>query len=180
MKKYQRISTAGLQVTTIHGAFSTDYVEAAALEKFLDSYNKNWQWTIDRFEKLKTVIQFYATKNRFSVPVSWKALCVSKELDIPIIEFKNETPLRDRLDRHPDEIAIDEFTILMREKMAKSRSKGRNGWDDPRLCTTQALSDSLRNHMEKGDPTDVALFCMMLKIRGSSILKPEGIKNDKN
>jgi hypothetical protein len=61
--------------------------------------------------------------------------------------------------QHPDDIAVDEFAAAMKAKMAEARAKGRSGWQD---CAPADLSRMLREHIEKGDPRDVANFCMML------------------
>lgn len=60
---------------------------------------------------------------------------------------------------HLDDIVVDEFAAAMKAKMAEARAKGRSGWQD---CTPADLSRMLRDHVEKGDPRDVANFCMML------------------
>jgi len=60
---------------------------------------------------------------------------------------------------HTDDIAVDSFARAMKAKMAQARAKGRSGWEgvDP-----ADLSRMLREHIEKGDPRDVANLCMML------------------
>ena len=55
----------------------------------------------------------------------------------------------------------------MKAKLAKSREKGRSGWEDKSLCSAEYLSELLRGHVDKGDPVDVANFCMMLPQRGA-------------
>jgi hypothetical protein len=60
---------------------------------------------------------------------------------------------------HPDDAAVDRFARAMKEKMAASRAKGRGGWQ---VASDYVLSRMLREHVEKGDPRDVANFCMML------------------
>jgi len=65
-------------------------------------------------------------------------------------------------DQHYDEYCIDVFAKLMKEKMAASRAKGRSGWDDPERCSVPYLQKLLHEHIAKGDPVDVANFCMML------------------
>ena len=62
-----------------------------------------------------------------------------------------------------DDRAVDEFARLMKQKMAASRAKGRGGWDDPDVCSVGSLSSMLLEHVAKGDPVDVANFCMMLR-----------------
>ena len=72
-------------------------------------------------------------------------------------------------DQHPDDLAVDAFAAAMKAKMAEARAKGRGGWEDPAQCTAEDLSRMLRDHVEKGDPRDVANFCMMLNQRGEAI-----------
>jgi hypothetical protein len=72
-------------------------------------------------------------------------------------------------DQHPDDLAIDRFATALKTKMAESRAKGRQGWDS---CPPAKLSTMLRHHVEKGDPRDVALFCMMLWHQAAPIESP--------
>lgn len=72
-------------------------------------------------------------------------------------------------DQHSDDLAVDAFAAAMKAKMAEARAKGRGGWEDPAQCTAEDLSRMLRDHVEKGDPRDVANFCMMLHQRGEAI-----------
>jgi len=60
---------------------------------------------------------------------------------------------------HPDDYAVQAFTNAMIEKMALSRAKGRGGWE---ACTWLELWGMLREHVEKGDPVDVANLAMMI------------------
>lgn len=69
--------------------------------------------------------------------------------------------------QHPDEYAIERFAAAMKGKMEKSREKGRGGWDDPQQCSVQLLAVMLCEHVLKGDPIDVANFCMMIHQRGA-------------
>lgn len=70
--------------------------------------------------------------------------------------------------KHPDDAAVDRFAEAMKQKLSAARAKGRGGWDTPE-CTQQRLSDMLREHVGKGDPRDVANFCMFLWCRGEAI-----------
>ena len=72
---------------------------------------------------------------------------------------------------HSDDLAVDAFAREMKAKLAASRAKGRSGWDDRAKCTDDNLSVLLREHVEKGDPIDVANFAMMLHSRGAKIFK---------
>ena len=75
-------------------------------------------------------------------------------------------------EQHPDDAAVDRFAEAMKAKLAKSRAKGRSGWEDKSLCSAEYLSELLRGHVDKGDPVDVANFCMMLQQRGEGIAAP--------
>lgn len=70
---------------------------------------------------------------------------------------------------HVDDMAVDRFAAVMKAKLAKKRGDGRGGWQGA-YCTQESLSVMLREHVEKGDPVDVANFAMMLHQRGESIL----------
>lgn len=67
---------------------------------------------------------------------------------------------------HHDDTCVDAFAQTMKAKLAKARSKGRGGWMD---CSADELSRMLRDHVEKGDPVDVANFCMFIDGLGYSI-----------
>jgi hypothetical protein len=66
----------------------------------------------------------------------------------------------------PDDLAVDQFAAAMKEKLAQAREKGRGGWQH---CDPAKLSNMLREHVEKGDPRDVANFCMFLWCLGQPI-----------
>lgn len=60
---------------------------------------------------------------------------------------------------HHDDECVDRFAEAMKAKLARAREKGRSGWEQ---CAPADLSRMLREHVEKGDPRDVANFCMFL------------------
>ena len=60
---------------------------------------------------------------------------------------------------HTDGLYVDSFARAMKAKMAEAREKGRSGWEGMEPAD---LSRMLRECVEKGDPRDVANFCMML------------------
>lgn len=68
-------------------------------------------------------------------------------------------------EQHSDDLAVDRFATAMKAKMAKQRAKGYGGWDQVAACTDKSLADKLMGHTKKGDPVDVANFCMMLHQR---------------
>jgi hypothetical protein len=67
---------------------------------------------------------------------------------------------------HPDDVAVDRFAEAMKQKLGMARVKGRGGWQ---TCSKEDLSRMLREHVEKGDPRDVANFCMFLYSLGHGI-----------
>ncbi|MCJ8053815.1 hypothetical protein GB928_018320 [Shinella curvata] len=68
-----------------------------------------------------------------------------------------------------DNYAVDQFAMAMKVKLAQKRLEGRGGWDREDECSKEFLSQLLREHIEKGDPIDVANFAMMLHQRGGII-----------
>lgn len=83
-----------------------------------------------------------------------------------------------RPDAHSDDVAVDLFAAKMKAKLAAARAKGRNGWDDPTLCAADYLRTLLNEHVGKGDPVDVANFCMMLSHRDESTARPDAGDED--
>lgn len=73
---------------------------------------------------------------------------------------------------HTDDAAVRRFAAAMMRKMAVSRKKGRHGWDDETICPTERLQEMLIGHLAKGDPLDVANFCMMLWNRNAPVAAP--------
>lgn len=65
-------------------------------------------------------------------------------------------------DQHPDDAAVDRFSVAMKAKLAKKRAQGRGGWDDERICSPDDLACMLVDHVRKGDPVDVGNLAMML------------------
>lgn len=70
------------------------------------------------------------------------------------------------IEPHTDDAAVDRFADAMKKKLRLARSKGRSGWEN---LSKDQLSAMLREHVEKGDPRDVANFCMFLWHTGQSI-----------
>lgn len=68
-----------------------------------------------------------------------------------------------------DDDAVNNFAVAMKGKLAQARAKGRSGWQE---CSPISLSAMLREHVEKGDPVDVANFCMFLWDLGHPINAP--------
>lgn len=82
----------------------------------------------------------------------------------------HEHPLDLIREDHPDDHAVDDFSNLIRDKMARSRAKGRSGWFDRTACTDQSLARMFVAHMSKsnaGNLVDLATIAMMLHLRGA-------------
>lgn len=73
---------------------------------------------------------------------------------------------------HPDDKAVDEFAEVMKWKLRKKRNEGRSGWNDKAAYPQEQLTKDLVNHISKGDPVDVANFCMFRFKRGERINDP--------
>lgn len=72
--------------------------------------------------------------------------------------------------KHNDDLAVDAIAQKMKAKLAKKRADGRGGWE---TCSEARLSAMLVDHINKGDPVDVANFCAMLSALGFSIVRPD-------
>ncbi len=67
-----------------------------------------------------------------------------------------------------DDVAVDQFALSMKAKLKWERDeRGRSGWQ---TMSAEDLSRLLYEHLPKGDPVDVANFCMMLSLNGQSII----------
>ena len=62
---------------------------------------------------------------------------------------------------HTDDLAVDRFAVMMKEKLAAARAKGRGGWE---TCEEGLLLDLLNGHVRKGDMRDVANIAMMIHL----------------
>lgn len=65
-----------------------------------------------------------------------------------------------------DNEAVDKLAQAMKDKLAKKREQGYHGWE---TCKHGDLVQLLINHVDKGDPIDVANFCAFLFARGEPL-----------
>jgi hypothetical protein len=92
--------------------------------------------------------------------VEWWQDYIRAELGRAYEHYQSQTtPPLPVQEQHSDDVAVDKFAAAMKAKLADARSKGRGGWES---CPPASLSQMLRQHVDKGDPRDVANFCMML------------------
>lgn len=95
-----------------------------------------------------------------------------KNKNIALDELKEKLKDWKPVEPHPDDLAVDKFAAMMKDKLKKSREKGRGGWDDPEQCHVFHLAKLLVEHVEKGDPVDIANLAMMIALRspGSGVI----------
>lgn len=67
-----------------------------------------------------------------------------------------------------DNEAVDKLAQAMKNKLAKKREQGYHGWE---TCKHGDLVQLLINHVDKGDPIDVANFCAFLFARGEQLIE---------
>ena len=79
----------------------------------------------------------------------------------PDIEFE-QPPTQADIDNE----AVDKLAQAMKSKLAKKREQGYHGWE---TCKHGDLVQLLINHVDKGDPIDVANFCAFLFARGEQL-----------
>lgn len=79
----------------------------------------------------------------------------------PGIEFEHP-PTQEDIDNE----AVDKLAQAMKNKLAKKREQGYHGWE---TCKHGDLVQLLINHVDKGDPIDVANFCAFLFARGEQL-----------
>lgn len=93
------------------------------------------------------------------------SLIASQALDYLKRHGLLDSPLR----VHSDDAALDRFALAMRAKLAAARAKGLGGWE---TCPPEALNRMLHEHLDKGDPRDVANFCFFLWHTGHRTTMP--------
>lgn len=100
---------------------------------------------------------------------------MTKISDLPPVDTRYvypTPPISDPIsERDHDNQCVIVFSAYMRQKLAEARDKGRGGWWNKDECTQGELSKMLIEHLFKGDPRDVANFCMFLHARGESIAR---------
>lgn len=71
-------------------------------------------------------------------------------------------------ERHPDDVAVDQFAVAMKAKLAMKRDQGLGGWDDPKQCHIDYLMQLLREQLQSRaviDPVDIGNLAMMIHNR---------------
>lgn len=117
------------------------------LDFVYDQKTKSWLWD----EKDCAPQLLYATPENHAI--------LSKLY--PHIEFERP-PTQEDIDNE----AVDKLAQAMKNKLAKKREQGYHGWE---TCKHGDLVQLLINHVDKGDPIDVANFCAFLFARGEPL-----------
>lgn len=64
--------------------------------------------------------------------------------------------------------AVDIFADKIKQKLKEKKEQGKTGWDDQNW-DVRNIRNMLRVEVNKGDPVDVAAYCMFLSFRGEKI-----------
>ena len=116
-----------------------------------------WRWQADGQDQLETM------GNNMGVLIRACDLC---DLLDGGVSMETSPPVPKTCAAHSDDVAVDRFADEMKAKLAAARAKGRDGWE---TLPPEVLSSMLREHVGKGDPRDVANFCMFLWCLGQPI-----------
>ena len=92
-----------------------------------------------------------------ATPENYEMLCKL----YPHIKFE-QPPTQADIDNE----AVDKLAQAMKDKLAEKREQGYHGWE---TCKHSELVQLLINHVDKGDPIDVANFCAFLFARGEPL-----------
>jgi hypothetical protein len=117
----------------------------------------------------------------FETIQAWEALPGGRDYKVQDVEKWLNSTMVDHINKlralmiqepHPDDLAVDAFAEAMKQKLAKKREQGYSGWWDKAECPTEFLIEKLIEHVRKGDPVDMANFCMFLFSR-SEVTAPD-------
>lgn len=89
----------------------------------------------------------------------------------------NAGHIGDFVDEYADRFGVERFQAAMLTKLAKKRHEGRGGWNRENECRIGYLRQLLAEHVDKGDPVDIANFCMMIWNRENPTAKPAAHPN---
>ena len=112
---------------------------------------KNGEWFGVSHEEVNPEYLLHATLENYEL------LCKLH----PHIKFE-QPPTQEDIDNE----AVDKLAQAMKNKLAEKREQGYHGWE---ACKHGDLVQLLINHVDKGDPIDVANFCAFLFARGEPL-----------
>ena len=156
----------------IQGVELTPEFETEASEPKFKVGDKVYLFGTDYIEEITKIIgaNVYLAGADFDASVSVKEICHATpenyerlQAIFPDIEFERPLTQADI-----DNEAVDKLAQAMKNKLAKKREQGYHGWE---TCKHGDLVQLLINHVDKGDPIDVANFCAFLFARGESLTR---------
>ena len=148
----------------------TPEFETEASEPKFKVGDKVYLFGIDYIEEITKIIgaNVYLAGADFDASVSIKEICHATQENyerlqatFPHIEFERP-PTQEDIDNE----AVDKLAQAMKNKLAKKREQGYHGWE---TCKHGDLVQLLINHVDEGDPIDVANFCAFLFARGEQL-----------
>ena len=144
--------------------------ETEASEPKFKAGDKVYLFGTNYIEEITKIIgaNVYLAGADFDASVSVKEICHANPENYailsklyPHIEFEHPPTQADI-----DNEAVDKLAQAMKNKLAKKREQGYHGWA---TCKHGDLVQLLINHVDKGDPIDVANFCAFLFARGEQL-----------
>ena len=144
--------------------------EFEAVEPKFKAGDKVYLFGTNYIEEITKIIgaNVYLAGADFDASVSVKEICHANPENYailsklyPHIEFEHPPTQADI-----DNEAVDKLAQAMKNKLAKKREQGYHGWA---TCKHGDLVQLLINHVDKGDPIDVANFCAFLFARGEQL-----------
>ena len=148
----------------------TPEFETEASEPKFKVGDKVYLFGTNYIEEITKIIgaNVYLAGADFDASVSVKEICHATQENyerlqaiFPDIEFE-QPPTQADIDNE----AVDKLAQAMKNKLAKKREQGYKGWE---TCKHGDLVQLLINHVDKGDPIDVANFCAFLFARCESL-----------
>ena len=154
----------------LQGVELTPESETESSEPKFKVGDKVYLFGTDYIEEITKIIgaNVYLAGADFDASVSVKDICHANPENYailsklyPHIEFEHP-PTQEDIDNE----AVDKLAQAMKNKLAEKREQGYHGWE---TCKHGDWVQLLINHVDKGDPIDVANFCAFLFARGEQL-----------
>ena len=102
----------------------------------------------------------------------WETDWLGNPIDEPVNDENHLTQQESSVVQEQEELLdelVDDFAALMKAKLFE---KSRQGWNNWRNCDADVFRKSLIEHIEKGDPIDVANIAFFLYALNATTNKP--------
>lgn len=137
-----------------------DTKEMPSMKVLTEMINTRAEAMACRIYRLEKALEFYANPEVYKPHPHGPAFDRRDLSATAIAALKDCQPrLQEEMEATRDDVAVGIFASAMKGKLAASRAKGRSGWQ---WCATDDLWCMLREHVEKGDPRDIANIAMMI------------------